>query len=208
MKLLRLASYPGAVIHAPGDTIVVPIPADERPLRGDAGWIDWRLDGRISIQLQAGFARGARDEVVLLPATRPLRSSRVLLVGLGPARRLEARDVLRAFCTAAEKLLAMRTRLALVALPGALDAHDVVELLVRGCVQALSATHRPASLRVVTPAASVPEGTLESALVATAAEAEARRVRLELEHLPPESGAAEARSRAPRSGPIPPSPMG
>src|SRR5262249_23592863 len=115
---LELSLFPGSVVEAPADTILVPVPEDERPLRGGAGLVDWRLCGRISEQLRSGYVSGQLGEAALLPGARPLSPARLLLVGVGSApARGGSRPILRAMRSAAGKLLMMRSPAALLALP-------------------------------------------------------------------------------------------
>ena len=72
--------------EADRDALVLPIFADERPLRGAAGLADWRLNGRLSRLLRAKKASGERGETVLLPPGRRLRFARVMLFGLGESK--------------------------------------------------------------------------------------------------------------------------
>jgi len=60
----------------------VPLWADVRPLRGAAGLLDWRLNGRLSRLLREGRLEGVIGEKLLFFTTRvPWR--RVLTIGLG-----------------------------------------------------------------------------------------------------------------------------
>jgi leucyl aminopeptidase len=65
-----------------GDALVVPLWTDVRPLRGAAGLLDWRLNGRLSQLLREGRVEGATGEKLLFVTSRvPWR--RVLTVGVG-----------------------------------------------------------------------------------------------------------------------------
>jgi len=57
--------------------------ADDRPLRGGAGRLDWRLRGRASDLLLAGRISGERGDAVLMPSMGVIVAQRVLLLGLG-----------------------------------------------------------------------------------------------------------------------------
>jgi hypothetical protein len=57
--------------------------SDERPLRGGAARVDWRLCGGLSRRIVDGDLAGARGEALLIGCGRALRSPRLLLVGLG-----------------------------------------------------------------------------------------------------------------------------
>jgi len=162
---LEISLFPGSVVEAPADTILVPLPEDERPLRGDAGLVDWRLCGRISEQLRSGYVSGALGEAALLPGSRPLSPARILLVGTGkPPARGGARPILRAMRTAAGKLLMMKSPAALLACPGAIDfAEDAVALL-RGLVHGLAENQTEIGLHVILPDGQRKERALLSAL--------------------------------------------
>lgn len=57
--------------------------ADQRPLVGAAGLLDWRLDGEVTRMLQAGRISGSRGEQLVLRAGGKLKTQWVLLVGAG-----------------------------------------------------------------------------------------------------------------------------
>lgn len=103
---------------APADLLVVGFYSDVRPLRGAAGLLDWRLDGRLSALIVAGNLSGALDEQLLIPPQTRLPWRMALAVGLGPAA---AFDEARATRVLGRTLVTMRglglARLA-IALPG------------------------------------------------------------------------------------------
>lgn len=68
------------------DALVLPVFANDRPLRGAAGLVDWRLCGRLSRLVKAERASGDAGETLLLPPGRRLRFLRVLWFGLGDAK--------------------------------------------------------------------------------------------------------------------------
>src|SRR5260221_14536712 len=57
-----------AEAREPPELLVAPFFADERPLRGTGGLVDWRLCGRLSRLLAARRVTGALGETPLLPA--------------------------------------------------------------------------------------------------------------------------------------------
>jgi len=59
---------------------------DERPLRGSCGWVDWRLNGRISHFIEEKKLKGKWEEVILIPTQGRLQSPFLLLFGLGKVR--------------------------------------------------------------------------------------------------------------------------
>jgi Cytosol aminopeptidase family, N-terminal domain len=92
--------------------------SDERPVRGFAGLIDWRLGGRISGLLKSGFFRGELGEALLVPGKPHVPFEKVLLIGLGPRSAFgedRFREGVLHIATALER---MRVRRAVVELPG------------------------------------------------------------------------------------------
>ncbi len=57
--------------------------ADQRPLAGAIGLLDWRLNGELTRLVQGGALRGERGEKLLLRAGNKLHSEWVLVLGGG-----------------------------------------------------------------------------------------------------------------------------
>jgi hypothetical protein len=68
------------------DTLVLPVFKSDRPLRGAAGLVDWRLCGRFSRMLKGNRATAEAGETILMPPGRRLRFQRILWFGLGEAK--------------------------------------------------------------------------------------------------------------------------
>lgn len=100
------------------EIIVSSIASDERPPHGVTGLLDFRLAGRISRLIQAGFLTGKVGEVVLIPGKPKLPFDKILLFGIG--QRSEFNDPV--FRTVLHKVLrtleGLRARTAVVELPG------------------------------------------------------------------------------------------
>ncbi len=67
--------------------------ADQRPLVGAAGLLDWRLDGEVTRMLQAGRISGNRSEQLVLRAGVKLNAQWVLLLGAGQRRECTERQL-------------------------------------------------------------------------------------------------------------------
>ena len=52
---------------------------DERPMKGVAALLDWRLAGKLSALVKEGFLTGREGEVVMVPGTSRLSFDKVLL---------------------------------------------------------------------------------------------------------------------------------
>jgi hypothetical protein len=57
--------------------------SDERPLRGLAGLLDWRLSARLSSLAKSGFLTGALGEVLMIPGKPKLPFEKMLVFGAG-----------------------------------------------------------------------------------------------------------------------------
>lgn len=72
------------LVRAPADAAIVGVFEGERPLRGAAGLVDWRLCGVLSELVAAGDLGGRPGEVTLLASGGRLAAPALLAVGLGP----------------------------------------------------------------------------------------------------------------------------
>lgn len=86
MRLSILAADLGKWDEADREALLLPIFADERPLRGAAGLCDWRLCGRLSRLIKASRVAGAAGETLMMPPGRRLRWRRLVLFGLGASK--------------------------------------------------------------------------------------------------------------------------
>ena len=176
----ELGLYAGPVVHAPGDTLLLPVPEDERPLRGDAGWIDWRLCGEISRNLLSGCVTGKFGEAILLPGRAPLRAARVLVLGVGPRAGLRDGLVQRMMGEAAGRLRELRSRSALLALPSGIELERSAADLLRGLLLGLASQPARSPFRLVIPDVAGHEESLEAAMAALLPEARSRGLALEV----------------------------
>jgi len=99
------------------DLLVAPFFAGERPLRGAAGRLDWRLCGHLSEMLRRSAFEGAPGDLILVPTGASARAPRALLVGLGERSEFSPRQLRPAIASAFEKARALRAGIVAVALP-------------------------------------------------------------------------------------------
>jgi hypothetical protein len=109
---------------------------DERPLRGPCGWIDWRLNGRLSRFLVSGRVTGTWQETLLLSSDGRMAPRMILLVGLGPCREystLRLRDLFPFLFRTIQK---MRPTALCLSFPceaaGPVDCGKFAEILLEG----------------------------------------------------------------------------
>ncbi len=93
-----------AVDEFRGDSLAVFCWSDVRPLRGAAGFVDWRLCGALSHAIEEKQFAGDLGEVVLMPVGGRLGKRRLFLFGLGPASA-RSDDHLRTACRGAFDVL-------------------------------------------------------------------------------------------------------
>ena len=98
--------------------IVLPFFADERPLCGAAGLIDWRLCGALSRKIMSGYLDGRFGEKALLVASPKLKSEGLLLVGLGESSAFNTGAAEAACALIAAALAEAKVSTAALVLPG------------------------------------------------------------------------------------------
>ncbi len=79
------------------EAVALFVPSDVRPLRGVAGFVDWRTNGALSRALLSGSFSGDLGEILLAPTRGRLGPRRFFLFGLGPKNGV-TRDALRELC--------------------------------------------------------------------------------------------------------------
>ena len=92
--------------------------SDERPVRGLAGLVDWRLGGRVSALLRSGFFSGEPGEALLVPGKPHVPFEKVLVVGLGVRETFSEARFREGVLHIASALERLRIRRAVVELPG------------------------------------------------------------------------------------------
>ncbi|MCI0569590.1 MAG: peptidase M17 [Myxococcaceae bacterium] len=100
------------------DALCVFVGEDERPLPGSAGFVDWRLSGRLSRLLKEGFFTGARGDSLLVPTEGAIGAPRMFAIGLGRAAELTEAELRRALAHAAEVLSRAGVEAVALDLPG------------------------------------------------------------------------------------------
>jgi len=91
---------------------------DERPMRGLAALVDWRMGGRLSALIKSGFLSGRHGEALLVPGKPHVPFEKVLVAGLGRRADFDD-DAFRGSVTRiASALEGLRVRRAVVELPG------------------------------------------------------------------------------------------
>ncbi len=105
--------------------------SDQRPMRGLAGLLDWRLGGRLSSLLKSGFLTGAKGEALLVPGKPHVPFEKVLVVGLGARAAFDDASFREARGRMALALERLRVRRCVIELPGrASDAIDPERAMV------------------------------------------------------------------------------
>jgi hypothetical protein len=80
-----LPSAEDALMRADIDGILCAVTSDERPVKGAAALLDWRLHGVISRFIRSGRISGTKGELVFLPTEKLGQRKNVVLVGVGPS---------------------------------------------------------------------------------------------------------------------------
>lgn len=103
---------------ASGEVVACSIWADERPLSGLAGLLDWRLAGRLSSLARDTFLAGTLGEVLFVPGKPRLGFDKVIVLGLGPRAAFGDDAFREAVRRLVSTLDGLAVRRAVVELPG------------------------------------------------------------------------------------------
>jgi hypothetical protein len=108
------------------DTLCLFVGEDERPLRGTAGYVDWRLCGALSRVLVDKFFAGTPGEQLLFPTEGRLPMGRIFVVGVGKAPALNGEGLGKALSVAATMLNRAKVEAVALEVPGAGQLDDAV----------------------------------------------------------------------------------
>lgn len=118
------------------DLLVTGFFQDERPLRGTAGWIDWRLNGRLSSLLIEDKLKGEWRERTLIPSEGRISSRLILLFGLGRVRQYSSLSVRGVIPFLLETLKSLRVSHICFSFPHGeeyhVDCSKLIEVLLEG----------------------------------------------------------------------------
>jgi hypothetical protein len=122
------------------DAICLFVAEDERPLRGTAGFVDWRLCGELSRVLQKGFFTGVQNDWLLVPSRGRLPAPRIFVGGIGRAKQLTPLTLGAALESAARTLAKARSAGVAIEVPGAgaLDEQARAAALTNGFLPGFS----------------------------------------------------------------------
>src|SRR5258708_1708905 len=118
MEVRFLPAFPRRLDDANVELCACSIWIDERPMKGFAALLDWRMGGRLSALLKSGFVKGELGEAVIVPGKPHVSFEKVLLVGLGPRTAFNDSTFRTAIIHLARTLHRVRVRRAVVELPG------------------------------------------------------------------------------------------
>jgi len=151
---LRLDVSEALLSRVDADVAVIGVFEDERPLRGGAGLVDWRLCGWLSTLVREGQLGGEPGHWILVPAGGRLRAPRLLVGGLGQSSALGSADLQRFALEAGERVAELRASRAVIdpASTGrSLSQESAALSVVAGFGEALSARGADLSLVCAVP---------------------------------------------------------
>lgn len=134
---MKISAAVGNAVQVKADLMALGILAETKTLRGVAAELDTAMGGAISDILRTGtdFTGKAGDTVLLRPV-RGIAAGRLLMVGLGEARRVGAEELRVMGGTAVREAVSLKgSSVALLMpspLPRRMDARDTAEALAEG----------------------------------------------------------------------------
>ena len=114
------------------DLVVCTFFEDERPMRGLAALLDWRLAGEVSARLREQFATGTSGDALLMPCRPRLPFDKLVALGLGARAAFDDEAFRNALAQVVRMTTGLASRRSVVELPGrgsgAIDAPRAAEL--------------------------------------------------------------------------------
>jgi hypothetical protein len=107
-----------ALDETPAEVIACTMWKDERPMRGLAGLLDWRLAGRMSKLARQRFVKGELGEVLWMQGRPRLPYDKILVVGMGDRAGFDEATFRAATAVLLRTLEGLRVKRAVVELPG------------------------------------------------------------------------------------------
>ncbi len=111
--------------------------SDQRPPRGVAGLVDWRMAARLSRYLESQELTGVLGEVALIPGKPRIPFEKVLVFGAGTTEAFDEESYSRVMSQMLDTLAGLGVRIAVVERPGRhlgrLDLYHATDLLLCAC---------------------------------------------------------------------------
>lgn len=130
------------------DAMAVFVPKDVRPLRGVAGFLDWRTNGALSRLLMSGTFSGEVGEVVLAPTRGRLGNRRCFLFGLGAVEECQSDRLRQVSQQAVAVLEKARATPCAFAAPSVPERPELETVFVQG----LKKLQNPPQIVLISPA--------------------------------------------------------
>jgi hypothetical protein len=122
-----------AIDRLSGEVLLCSLFEDERPPRGVAGLLDFRMNARLSRLCVHGFLTGRAGETLLVPGRPKVPFDKIVVVGLGPEAGFDDAAFERSLSAALRTLADLQVRRATLELPGrqasAVDATRAMTVL-------------------------------------------------------------------------------
>ena len=107
--MIRLSLTDRLIDELPTRLVVASFFEDLRPLKGQVGLLDWRLNGRLSELILKGKLEGKRGEALMMPSARRIAAQEILLFGLGRSGELTEGQLEELFGQIVEKIRRLKT---------------------------------------------------------------------------------------------------
>jgi len=130
------------------DLLVSGLFQDERPIKGTSGWVDWRLNGRISRLVMEKRLTGDWKETTLIPVRGRIAPRMILLLGLGRTREYSSIRLRELFVHLLETVKNLRASSLCLSLPSGeegngVDSGKLTELFLEAIGDGLNEWKRP-----------------------------------------------------------------
>ncbi len=99
------------------EAIVLLFFKDERPLKGQSGLTDWRMNGAVSRHIIENRLSGDRNELMLIDPAGRIRGKKILMVGMGDSQSFKEIYLSSAVKIATTQLVSMGINKFIISIP-------------------------------------------------------------------------------------------
>lgn len=132
--MIELTLTSKTIDEVPSQLALVTTFEDVRPLKGSAGLVDWRLNGKLSRFFVQKKMKGDKGEALLMPTRGRLDSTELLVLGMGAKSGLQDSETPQIINAIVERLMMKKSRSFCLSLsdliPGMFEWRNAVRLFM------------------------------------------------------------------------------
>ena len=132
--MIELTLTSKTIDEIPSQLALITTYEDVRPLKGAAGLVDWRLNGKLSRFFSQKRMQGSKGEALLMPLRGRMDSAELLVLGMGAKSQMQDSDTPHIINAIVERVLMKKSQSFCLSIsdlvPGMFEWRNAVRLFV------------------------------------------------------------------------------